>query len=361
MRSKHIIWTAVVLGFAALVVWIARNTYWEEVPIPQPLKGHAATNPFYSAVQLAQSLGAQARWQRVIGSMPPQNGVVFASSWNWGMMASRRERLQRWVASGGRLVIDRSLIGGQDELEDWAGISRDVLSRTEINRADREGKWEKCPILVAGDESAAGARTHFSMCNLDRISKLHSNRRTSWVLRDSLHRIQVLRVAVGRGSVTLINATPFGNREMLEGDHGALFVAATQLRRGDTIWFLTEEKGASLLSVIWDTAAPLVILGLAVIALWLWRSSVRFGPPVAAPDPSPRRIRRGARSRSRFAVPVNSPSASVAARHCMRLRSERCRKPRTAAFPVTHGSAAPSVSQSWPCWRGPTRTHSPAH
>ncbi len=60
MRSKHIIWTAVVLGFAALVVWIARNTYWEEVPIPQPLKGHAATNPFYSAVQLAQSLGAQA-------------------------------------------------------------------------------------------------------------------------------------------------------------------------------------------------------------------------------------------------------------------------------------------------------------
>ena len=49
--------------------------------------------------------------------------------------------------------------------------------------------------------------------------------------------LQAVRVQVGRGSVTAINATPFGNRDLTEIDHGKLFVGATQLRRGDRIIF----------------------------------------------------------------------------------------------------------------------------
>ena len=326
MKPQHIIWAAVILCLGALVFWIARNTNWEEVPIPRPLRGEAATNPFYSAVRLAQSLGAQGRWQRVIGSMPPRDGVVFASSWNWGMMPDRRERLQRWVASGGRLVIDRSLIGGQQELEDWAGISRNVLSREEINLADRNTRYEKCPALVTGDESAdAAPRTRFSVCRLDRISSLKSDRKPTWVLRDSQQHIQVVRVAVGRGSVTLINTTPFGNRELLEGDDGALFVAATQLRRGDRIWFLTEEKGASLLAVIWDTAAPLVVFCLILVALWLWRSGVRFGPPVAPTDPARRSLAEQIRGTGQFTVRFGGGQAlHGAAVRALQETADRC-------------------------------------
>ncbi len=326
MKARPIIWAAAVLGLAALAVWIARNTYWEEVPIEQPLKGDAAINPFYSAVHLAQSLGAHARWQRVIGSMPPGDGVVFASSWNWGMMESRRERLQHWVAAGGRLVIDRSLIGGQDELEDWAGISRYTLSRQELILVNRGTMREKCSTLMVSDgPAAAGDPTRFSVCNPDRTSSLRSSRRTSWVLRDSFHRIQALRVPIGRGSVTLINSTPFGNRELLEGDHGALFVAATQLRRGDPVWFLTEEQGASLLSVIWDTAAPVVILGLALIALWLWRSGVRFGPPIAATDSARRSLAEQIRGTGQFTVRFGGGQAlHAAAVRALQETADRC-------------------------------------
>ncbi len=296
MTLKRVIGLLAIVCLAGLILWIANNTYWEEVPIPQPLRGEAADNPFYSAAHLARSLGAQARWQRVLGAMPPRNGVVVASDWHWGLMADRRERLERWVASGGRLVIDRSLVGGQQELETWSGISRYSRSRADISRTDRTRKWEKCPTLDSGD----GA--HFQVCALDRISALRADRKTSWALRDASSAIQAVRVPIGFGSVTLINTRPFGNREMLDGDHGALFVAATQLRRGDQVWFLTEEAGASLLSLIWTTAAPVVVLAFALIAAWLWRSSVRFGPPAAATDPARRSLAEQIRGTGQFTV-----------------------------------------------------------
>ena len=65
---------------------------------------------------------------------------------------------------------------------------------------------------------------------------------------------------VGRGSVTLINATPFGNRDLTEFDHGALFVAATQLRRGDRDHLHFRGEQPSLLALIWMYGAPVVVL-----------------------------------------------------------------------------------------------------
>lgn len=315
MIARWAIRAAIIAALAALVVWIAMNTYWDAVPIPQPLKGEAATNPFYSAAQLARSLGAQPRWQRILGSLPPRRAVVFASAWHWSLMPDRRERLQRWVAAGGRLVVDRSLIGGQPELEEWAGISRYVRSTAEIARADRETTWEKCPTLHATDPQAPSlpTRARFSVCNLDRISGLRADRRTSWKLRDASLAIQAVRVPVGLGSVTMINAMPFGNRALLDADHAALFVAATQLQRGDPIWFLTEEKGASLLSLIWTTASPVVLLGLALVVLWLWRSSVRFGPPVAPTDPARRSLAEQIRGTGEFTVRCGGGQALQAA------------------------------------------------
>jgi hypothetical protein len=314
MIAKWVIRSAIVLALVGLVVWIARNTYWQEVDIPQPLQGEAATNPFYSASRLAETLGAQPQWLRVLGSLPPRDAVVLPSAWHWGLLASRRERLQRWVASGGRLVIDRSLIGGQKELEQWAGISRYILSTAAVNRADN-AHFEKCPALtLSGDASpAAQAHTQFKVCGRDRISGLRSSRKASWILRDGTSAIQALRVPIGLGSVTFINSMPFGNRDLLEGDHAALFVAATQLRAGDPIWFLTEEPGASLLSLIWATGAPVVVLLLAFIAAWLWRASARFGPPVAPTVLARRSLAEQIRGTGQFTLRFGGGQALYAA------------------------------------------------
>jgi len=316
VNARWIIGPVVVVGLVALTVWIARNTYWEEVPIPQLPQGEAATNPFYSASRLSEFLGAQPTWQRVLGAMPPRNAVVLASAWNWGLFESRRERLQRWVASGGRLVIDRSLIGGERELEQWAGISRYDLGETALRRRSHQSGWPQCPTLALerSPDAAPQARTHFALCGtgLDRTALL-VNRKPSWVLRDGGAAIQALRVPIGLGSVTLINAVPFGNSVLMDGDNAALFVAATQLHKGDTVWFLTEESGASLLSLIWITGAPVVVLLLVFIAAWLWRASARFGPPLAPTEVARRSLAEQIRGTGQFTLRCGAGQALYAA------------------------------------------------
>jgi hypothetical protein len=315
VNAKWIICPAIVAALLALVAWIARNTYWEEVQLPQLPQGEAATNPFYTAARLATLLGAQPKWQRVLASTPSSDGVLVASRWNWGLFPTRRARLERWVASGGRLVVDRSLIGGQKELQAWAGIERYAFSSGDLARFDRATRYEKCPTLTAGPEAgmASPARRHFQVCGLDRVSGLRVSRRTSWILRDSNSAVQAVRVPIGLGSVTFINSMPFENRTLLDGDDAALFVAATQLRRGDSIWFVTEQRSASLLALIWRTGAPVVILLLCLIAAWLWRASVRFGPPLAPPEVARRSLAEQIRGTGQFTVRVGGGKALHAA------------------------------------------------
>jgi hypothetical protein len=295
----------------ALIIWIARNTYWDEDSMPQPPKGEAATNPFYAASRLATLLGAHPRWQRVLGSMPPRDGVVLASAWHWGLLASRRERLQTWVSSGGRLVIDRSLIGGQSELEQWTGLSRYLINEASQRRSPRDTPPERCPKLTVATQTS-GPR-QFEVCTVERFTALRSSRKASWMLRDAHGAIQAMRVTVGLGSVTLINATPFGNIQMLDGDNASLFVTATQLRREDAIWFLTEERGASLLSLIWSTGAAVVLLLAAFIAAWLWRASARFGPPVAPTELARRSLAEQIRGTGQFTLRFGGGQALYAA------------------------------------------------
>jgi hypothetical protein len=88
----------------------------------------------------------------------------------------------------------------------------------------------------------------------------------------------------------MINGTPFDNDEIFDGDNALLFVAATRLDRGARILFLSEEKSTPLLALMWKHGAPVVLLSLGVIALALWRGSLRFGPPAGVPDPARRSL-----------------------------------------------------------------------
>ena len=49
----------------------------------------------------------------VLFTAPPADSVIVLSAWHWNLSAGRREALERWVESGGRLVVDRTLVGGE--------------------------------------------------------------------------------------------------------------------------------------------------------------------------------------------------------------------------------------------------------
>src|SRR5687767_6284010 len=110
MTRRRMVTIGAVIALAALVWWIADRTYWDEVKVPMPLKGEAAVNPFYAAQRFSERLGARTSWAQTL-ELPDTDGVIVLSSWHWSLSAPRRERLERWVEAGGRLVVDYSLVG----------------------------------------------------------------------------------------------------------------------------------------------------------------------------------------------------------------------------------------------------------
>ncbi|HKY22212.1 MAG TPA: hypothetical protein VJM31_13440 [Vicinamibacterales bacterium] len=298
---------------AALVAWIARNTYWDELKIPRPPKGEALTNPFYAAQRLAQTLGARAVWDRAL-HVPARDAVIVVSSWHWDLTTERREALESWTEAGGRLVVDYLIVGGEDEFEKWSGIVRHYREPADDSEEEEE---EECRTFQA-------ERTDYEICHgLDRISFLTSDKPVAWALGDASG-MQALRVDVGRGSVVVINATPFRHQRIFHGDHGRLFVAATQLRRGDDVHFLSDGDHPSLFALIWQNGFPFVVLMAALLILAVWRGTVRLGPLAAPRDAGRRSLAEQIRGTGHFVLRYGGGGALYAA--CVRALDEAAQR-----------------------------------
>jgi hypothetical protein len=261
-----------VLGF-----WIARHVTWEPVEVPLPLRGEARRNPFYAAQRFVEALGATASWEHALGR-PSSDAVVYVSGFHWSLIDSRRRAIERWVEAGGRLVVDNQLLG-TEEFERWSGITREIPKPKSsdddlddaLERAEAVARRERCRDLE--DEHHA----RFAMCQYIAPSWLASRGQSIWTLRNQ-DGIQALRVRIGRGTVTALNASPFGNEVFTEGDHARIFVALTDLTRDDEVHFLSENESPSLTALVWKTGAPVVVIFSIWVALTLWRGGVRFGP-----------------------------------------------------------------------------------
>jgi hypothetical protein len=301
MTRNRILVVLAAIPLAGLIYWVASNTYWEDMKVPMPPKGEALTNPFYAAQRFAEALGARTAWDRVL-AVPPSDAVIVLSGWHWTLSSTRRTALERWVESGGRLVVDWSLSGGQDEFFRWSGVRREFhkLSSEEL----RDAPEDPCRAVAEeadGAPVAASGGTSRVLCHYNRISYLATSARTLWILRDVVG-IQAVRVPVGRGHVTVINAVPFSYQNLFEGDHASIFVAATELRRGDAVHFLSENDHPSLLALMWQYGSPFVVLALAAIGFALWRSAVRFGPLAEPPSGSRRSLGEQIRGTGQFAL-----------------------------------------------------------
>jgi hypothetical protein len=329
VNGRRLAWLIVIALLTLVVVYTARHTYWEETTLPLPPKGEAATNPLYAAQKFTESLGGRAEKSSLF-SVPPTDDVVLLSNWNWNLSKRRSQALERWVEAGGRLVVDHSVVSGSDDFDRWSGIT--YLHRQKVKKPKKatdpdEGDDEeepqevsvpdlskgKCTVLEEeGHSTLSQVRTRYSVCFLDKSRRITSSRRIEWALRNE-NAIHVIRVKVGLGSVTVINGWPFRFRDFFIDDHAPLFAAVTQYRGGDVIHFLSEADAASLLDLTWMFGAPAVTLGLALVALALWRGSVRFGPLVAPTESARRSLAEQIRGTGRFAVRFGGGKALHAA------------------------------------------------
>jgi hypothetical protein len=174
---------------------------------------------------------------------------------------------------------------------------------------DDEDVTDEEPLLFGDcfdveEELISGSPTNrtFSLCNAD-LFTVFSLRTpgtpVEWSLYDE-DGIYALRLPIGRGSVTLFNASPFDGRHMLQGDGVRLFVEATSLRHGDTVYFLVDEDSPSLVALVWRYGSPVIVVSLVAIALMLWRGAIRVGPLVAVPERSRRSLAEQIRGTGHF-------------------------------------------------------------
>ena len=330
--ARIIVRLIVIAGISLLVTWVVRNTYWDNATVPAPLKNEAATNPFYAAQHLVEQLGGKSSWDRVLRDVSP-NAAIVVSSWHWDLAAGRRSRMERWVEAGGRLVIDRTLVGGKEEFERWSGITRRQKTQDEKDEDEDDQQFKK-PRKCRTLHQAAPARTDdanhsYELCAPEDGTHLATTRHMAWALDDDFGN-QVLRVNVGKGSVTLVNGEPFHFREFLEGDNAALLVAALQLRKKDEVHFLSEQEHPSMLALMWLLGWPIVLLTLALIAMALWRNSVRFGPLVAETEQARRSLAEQIRGTGLFVIRFGGGKALHAA--AVRALNEAARR-RIGAYP----------------------------
>ncbi len=311
MTRSRVIWTGVVVLLAALVLWVASYTDWADTKVPVPPTGEARTNPVYAAQRLAWALGAWATRDEVF-TVPARDAAVVLSGWHWNLVRGRREALERWVESGGRLVVDSLLVTSDEDFRKWSGIRR-KFEDIGVRPPRRSGDTRCRPFDEAVSEprrSVAPAR--FSICDVFIPTSLATDKPMTWALRDASG-VQVMRVAVGRGTVTVINATPFLYQSLFDGDHGRLFVAATELRRGDDLHFFSEDNSPMLLALMWRSGAPVIVLSLLVVALLMWRGAIRFGPLEVPPPAERRSLAEQIRGTGEFALRYGDGGALHAA------------------------------------------------
>ncbi|HUR32892.1 MAG TPA: hypothetical protein VM032_03800 [Vicinamibacterales bacterium] len=285
--TRHRAIAAVIATVTIVVaVWLGRNLYWADTEVPASPRGEARTNPFYASLQFTRSLGAHGSWDRVF-SLPPADGVLVLADWRWGLSRSLEHAMESWVEGGGRLVVDRSIVD-DSAFERWSQIGAVTLA-ARGPAVQRAAPITGCrPVAAAGQaQVAAGLPSQVVLCDALTRSHLAVPDHADWILGDRLG-AQVVRVPVGRGSVTAINARPFTGQGLFEGEHAVLFVAAAQLRTGDQVRFLSAGDYPTLLELAWRTGSPVVMLAIAVLAAWLWRTAARFGPQVAI-EPNARR------------------------------------------------------------------------
>ena len=291
---------SVVLGLAG--IWVARNTYWDDSVVPMPPQGEAATNAYYSVQHLATALGIRSSFIASLNAAPPNHGALLIDGFQGDVTHARVDELAPWVESGGRLIITDDVVRADAKFQAWSDIHRyarfDSPEKSKASAQRRDPEDDCVPMHVAADGKTTGTLT---LCIPQTDFGLTSKRPLAWSLANGVG-LQVLRVSIGRGSVTVIpRYSLISNKNFIRHDHAEIFIAASHLGRGDALYILNVARAETLIALVWRLAAPaLVFLGLAILCIIL-RQLPRFGPPLPPPAMVRRSLAEQIRANAAFA------------------------------------------------------------
>jgi hypothetical protein len=351
MKNVWLIRAIVIAAIALFIGWLAYNTTWVEVEVEDAAHGLAATDERYTLRQVLQSTGATLEVRTALEPLPPANATLFLDSSLWNIFPERDARLKAWVANGGRLVVTGQQMRDGDlrwiPLSFYTPPKRRAASEpgTAASAADEEddqgddvpatrkkppvagnGKtaarlldpkhpWRDCSDFEetsATTEPAFEPKRVYRGCTIASALRPVRGAMPTWELA-GVRGTLAIRVSLGRGSVTGVSVAPvLDNRGLLQGDNALIAMAILQAAPGRAVWIVQDEAREPLLGWLWHNARTPFLLGLAAIALSLWRLMVRFGPREAVPPQARRSMGEQVRGTGQF-IAGTAPEALHAA------------------------------------------------
>jgi hypothetical protein len=338
MTRDRITYGVILLVLAIFGIWVARNTYWDDTIVPVPPQGEAATNAFYSVQHLVAALGIRSSVIVSYNATLPKKGVLLLDSFQGDMSHTHVDELVPWVEAGGRLIITEDVVRADQKFQSWSGISlyarfnspdksKNSADKSKPSAARHDPEDDCAPLDVAVDGKGTGKT--LILCIPPREFGLASKRKPAWSL-DNGFGLQILRVDIGRGSVIVIpRYSLIANKALIRHDHAEIFIAASHLARGDTLYIVNVARAETLIALLWRLAAPaLVFFGVAVLFI-IMRQLPRFGPPLPPPAMVRRSLAEQIRANAAFAWRTRKLTALRAA---VRRALDETAKKRIAAY-----------------------------
>jgi hypothetical protein len=331
MTRDRITYLVIVAVLAILGIWVARNTYWDDTFVHVPPQGEAATNAYYSVQHLATALGIRSSFIVSLNAAPPNKGALLIDGFQGDMTHTHVDELAPWVESGGRLIITDDVVRADPKFQTWSGIHLgarfDSLEKSKPKALPRDPE-EDCASLQVATDGKATDKT-LTLCLPPSEFGLVSQRKPVWSLANRSG-LQVLRVNIGRGSLTVIpRYSLISNLNLIRHDHAEIFVSASQLAQGDYLYIVNVARAETLIALVWRLAAPaLVFFGVAILCIIL-RQLPRFGPALPPPAMVRRSLAEQIRANAAFAWRTRKLTALRAA---VRRALDETAKKRIASY-----------------------------
>jgi hypothetical protein len=324
----------VALG-AGLFLW---NFERREVEVPRGRSIEAIRNKYLALSRLLERMGHPVSAQRELAKLaqlPEPPATVFLPLNRAALGAQRSQALLDWVARGGHLVVVTYTVWGVPEDEDRYDTEQDVivsgrpdllldrfgLRQRHVDSAPFtsehpavEAETEELPEeagppptpptlgdLLRGDFNGASRETAYATIEEgDEPLALEFDADFWWddTLSQAVWTVagdagaHLVEVEHGEGRIAALTSDePLANATLGLADHAEFVVR--WLREGRDVrapvWIFSAAEWPSLPELMRRHAAPVLVAGAALFALWLWRASFRFGPALPAPDGARRR------------------------------------------------------------------------
>lgn len=270
---------AMVLAVAgAIGFWFNKN--FEKVREQKEVGflGAARFNDLLAAQRYFESWGVKAHSLEGLTTLPPHQATLVIPSARYEMGSGEAQRLRRWVEAGGHLVVVPS--AAFDEKYERTDLFLDPLGIRVAGLEEPESSG-----LVDVDWPGSNDFMTIGIDSYVRLDASHSKEKILLELADS-DGAYLLRLAVGRGVVTVLADAQFmRNRYLNQDDHAAFLWRVAQLDGHEKrpVWLVFSDGMPPLHQWLIQHAWSALLAGSVLLLLWLWAASRRFGPlrPIA--------------------------------------------------------------------------------